>query len=189
MGFLPDSEDKDTDHAEFFAPVQLQTVHHAEWQRQDAQIYHALKDARDQPETIVVDAIPGIGVAVLPHPLQGDAVQAVGDRGGDPERDDQPERDVNLQPEVPADEEEAVEEEQERDLGGAGDEEVQQRHGERDLGIDDILWREDVVRVKVAGGGRSRRGHRTGYTSAAPGLVSLAAEEEDGAERIHTIDG
>lgn len=66
---LQTSEEENTSYTVLLAPVKLQLIHGAEWQYQYAEINHALEDARDQPERVEVDAVPWVGVAVLPCPF------------------------------------------------------------------------------------------------------------------------
>lgn len=137
----------------------MQVGYHAEGQCQDDQIDHALKNPRHQPESVIVDAIPGIGVAVLPRPFQRNAIQEVGQCSPQPERYDYRFDDIYPYPKGPADGEDAVEEEQERYLGGTGDEKVQHGRRKRDLGVKDIGRSKDVVGVEITGSGRPRRGY------------------------------
>ena len=111
---LQSSQEENTSHAELSAPAQVQLGYHAQRQCQNDQIDYALKNPRDQPECIEAEAVPGIGVAVLPRPLQRNAVQAVGHGDRDPEGYDHRFDGIYLEPEGSADGEDAVEEEQDR---------------------------------------------------------------------------
>ena len=111
---LQSSQEKNTTHAKFLAPVQVQLGYNGQGQCQDDQIDHALENPRNQPESVIVDAVSGVGVAVLPRPCQRNAVQEVGHRSRDPECHDCRFGGIYLYPEGPADGEDAVEEEQQR---------------------------------------------------------------------------